>query len=147
MDPENYEEYVSGKRRRFARILAAVAVVLVLAIYVPWAFVRPRGFSGSSAEIVSCAAGFLLLCAWVPLTAALSAPPSATRPTTAELNKLLFKQLLAGAALVGALLVVALVSFFAGWIRLGGIGWSVALAMMLGMVLGRALLARTMRGE
>jgi hypothetical protein len=147
VDPDNYEDYVSKKKRGFTRVLAAIALAFVLAIYLPWAFVRPHGFSRSSAEIMSCFSAFLLLCAWVPLTAALSSPPSDARPAAAQLNALLFKQLLAGVALVGVLLVVAVLSFLAGWIELRGIGWSVGLAMMLGMVLGRGLVARAMRGE
>jgi hypothetical protein len=72
-------------------------------------------------------------------------PNDAATATPESRNKHLVALIGSAGAVIGTILLLAVASWLAGWIGLGGIGWAVMLAFMLGAMVVHALIWRAIR--
>jgi hypothetical protein len=141
----DYEAFVAASKRRFTQTVGALIAALLQGLYVPWALVSAHVLSSTIAEVITCASAFLLLCAWQALLTKLSDPRDASVPTAEGRGKHLGSLLGVASAIIGAIVVVGIASWVVGWISSQGLFFSVAFSLMLGAMVGRALLWRAVR--
>jgi hypothetical protein len=139
----DYEAFVTRARRRFVATVGGIVAVLIASLYAPWGLVAAGVLTPSAAEMVSFAAGVLLLGAWRALTMKLADPNDA--PPGQDRGAHTLRLLLVCGAVLGAVVVLAAVAWLAGWIGGGGVVFSIALVMMLGFGAGSAMLRRAAR--
>jgi hypothetical protein len=139
----DYEAYAARARKRFVTAVAGIVALLIASLYVPWGFVNAGVLTSGVAEVVSCLSGLLLIGAWRGLAMKLADPADA--PPGGKRGKHLLGLLLVCGAVLGAIVLFALLAWLAGWIGGQGVGWSIALVFVLGMAAGTALLQRAIR--
>jgi hypothetical protein len=142
---DEYVRLAQHARKRFRRILVGAMVGLLGLLYAPWALVPSGLLSSGTAQGVSILDGILVLGVWYAVLGRIADPRDSPEPNDASRYAYFKLLMLIAASILGIIVAFCGLSVSFGLIGLQGLGATVLLLAVLGMMLARALISRAIR--